>query len=417
MITLKQAFTPQGTIVDHQIPGAEDLTIDCRGLTLLPALIDPHVHLRTPGAEHKENWETGARAAIAGGITTVFDMPNNNPACITHERVLQKRALIDAQLKRADIPLRYGIYFGADKEHLEEMRSAKPFTVALKIFMGSSTGNLVMDDHAAIDRAFKIAGEEDIIVAVHAEDEYLLQQRHKALAHLRHPSAHSEIRCPEAAVIATSQALDLCAKYNTRLYLLHVSTKEEVALIRQAKRNGLPVFAETTPHHLHLTVDDYKKWGTLVQMNPPLRKKEDAEVLWEALQDGAFDSIGTDHAPHSLEEKALGFGKAPSGVPGLETHLPLLLQAYHEGRLTLERIIALTSSNLTKFFNLQENSDVTLVDLKKTRTVEDRLLHTRCGWSPFAGRELTGWPVYTIVQGSVYRVDQGITKLTERDRC
>jgi dihydroorotase len=415
MLIFRNVSTIDGKTTDYTVVQAEDtdqtIEIDASGLTLLPALIDPHVHLRTPGAEHKENWESGARAALAGGITTVFDMPNNTPACITKECMIEKRALIDSQLQRTGIPLRYGVYLGADKHNLHEIAQIQPLAAALKIFMGSTTGNLVMDDPQALDNAFKLAAEHDLLVAVHAEDEHILQSRYQQFFHLNYPAAHSEIRDRQAAVVATEQALELCAKYRTRLYLLHVSTKEEVELIRRAKKAGLPIFAETTPHHLFLSIEDYAQWGTLVQMNPPLRTREDQAALWEAIRDNTFDTIGSDHAPHTLEEKAKGFGKAPSGTPGLETTLPLLLNAYHDGRLSLERIVSLTRTNAEKAFRLPSHDDVVLVDLQRTRTVDNARLQTRCGWSPFAERTLKGWPVYTVVQGHVFRVDEGIKKL------
>lgn len=403
MITLKNVKTLDGQIYTHQVDSSVDQVIDGKGtLTLMPALIDPHVHFRTPGAEQKENWESGAQAAIAGGVATVFDMPNNNPPCNTREAMLAKMQQIDEQLSKIGIPLRYKLYFGVDENHVEEISFVKDLLVGIKIYMGASTGNLVMKNEKAIERAFQLAAQEDLIISVHAEDEKILQKQQALYANQSDPAVHSKIRDRSAAIKATEQAIALTEKYGGQLFVLHVSTKEELDLIRQAKRNELLVYAEVTPHHLFLTEKDYAQWGTLVQMNPPLRTQADQEALWEAIHDGTVDTIGSDHAPHLLQEKKLPYGQAPSGVPGIETTLPLLLNAYHEGKISLEKIIALTRFNIQDIFRLEPNSDVILVDMEKSQTVQNNLLKTKCGWSPFEGRTLKGWPVYTILQGKVF---------------
>lgn len=403
MITLKNVKTLDGQIYTHQVDSAIDQVIDGKGnLTLMPALIDPHVHFRTPGAEQKENWESGAQAAIAGGVATVFDMPNNDPACNTREAMLAKMKQIDQQLAKIGIPLRYKLYFGVDEKHVEEISFVKDLLVGIKIYMGSSTGNLVMENEKALDRAFQLAAQEDLIISVHAEDEKILKKQQALYANQSDPAVHSKIRDRSAAIKATEQAIGLTEKYGGQLFVLHVSTKEEMDLIRQAKSRELLVYAEVTPHHLFLTEKDYAQWGTLVQMNPPLRTQADQEALWEGIHDGTVDTIGSDHAPHLLQEKNLPYGQAPSGVPGIETTLPLLLNAYHEEKISLEKIISLTRFNIQDIFRLEPNSDVILIDLEKSQTVQNNLLKTKCGWSPFAGRTLKGWPVYTIVQGKVF---------------
>lgn len=402
MITIKNVKTLEGTVKTITLEG-EEKTLDGEGrLTLFPGLIDCHVHLRTPGAEHKEDWKTGSGAAIRGGFTTVFDMPNNKPSCITKENLEAKKALIDKQLKEIDIPLRYKLWLGADQDHLDEIGKCKEEIIGVKVYMGSSTGDLVMTDKSALETVFQLCAQRDLMVAVHAEDEDILNGR-KAIFHSEtNPAIHSKIRDRSAAIKAVEEAISLAEKFNTQLYIAHVTTKEELDLIREAKKNQLLVYAEATPHHLFLNEEAYQKWGTKVQMNPPLRTLSDNEALWEAINDYTIDTIGSDHAPHTLDEKGKPYGECPSGVPGLETTLPLFLNAYMQGKITLERIIELMRINPINMFQLEPNNDAVLVDLELKREVKDAALKTKCGWSPFTGRVLQGWPVTTIVNGRVF---------------
>lgn len=414
MITLKNVKTIEGAIVDYRIDGPYDVTIDGDSrLTLLPALIDPHVHFRIPGADHKETWHTGARAALAGGVTMVFDMPNNMPACTTVERAFEKKTLIDSQLQQVGIPLRYGLFLGADQNHLEEIPRVQGPIIGIKVFMGSSTGELLMTEKAALDEVFRLAAEHDFVVAVHAEDEERLRSRKQLFHHDRHPAVHSRIRDRQAAANALSQAIELAAKYGTRLYALHLSTIEEMSLIREAKGSGVTVTAETTPHHLFLNEQAYNTWGTKVQVNPPIRTADDQVSVWAAIVDGTIDIIGSDHAPHTLEEKNHAYPHSPSGMPGVETRLPLLLHACNSGRLDLQTVARLTRTNIEKLFRLQPNDDVVLVDMEVSRVVTDDKLQTACGWSPFTGRTLRGWPLYTILKGQLYdlRSPDGIPRV------
>ncbi len=401
MIEIHNVQTIDGHRIDHYIQSDQDEQIDGTGLFLLPALIDPHVHFRVPGEEQKEDWETAARAAIAGGVTTVFDMPNNTPSCITAQRLRDKKALINQQLK---MPLRYGLYLGADQNHLEEIPKLKDQIVGLKIYMGSSTGDLLMNDPKSLETAFRIAAENDVLVAVHAEDEELIQKRiNECKSELQlGAAAHSIIRNEEVAARAVAQAIDLAAKYKTRLYIVHVSTREELNLIRKAKKFGLTVYAEATPHHLFLNTKAYKSLGTLALVNPPLRRNN--EALWEAIQDETIDTIGTDHAPHLLEEKKRPYGLAPSGFPSIELYLALLLNAHNEGKITLEQIVSLTHTRPQEIFRWEINDDVVLVDLNRVRTVDNSHLQTKAKWSPYAGMTLKGWPLYTILRGKTYKL-------------
>lgn len=404
MITIRNAQSPEGRSIDLALESESHEAIDAEGLTLIPALIDPHVHFRTPGLEHKETWETASKAAISGGITTVFDMPNTLPPTITIERLIEKKQRIDAQLKKAGIPLHYGLYLGADKSHFDQIARCKEECVALKVFMGSSTGDLVMDDDSSLHSAFSLCAQHDMLLAVHAEDEALIQERKALFPHADHPRFHSQVRNDEVAFRATRKAIELSRLYKTRLYLLHIGTKREVDLIKQAKEEGLPVFAETTPHHLFLTQDAYETLGTKVQMNPPLRTETDRLALWEGIRNGTIDTIGSDHAPHTLEEKALPYGKAPSGIPGVETTLPLLLNAAAKGNITLSQIIRLMRTRVQEIFRIPPNDDWVLIDLKLSQAIDEKRLKTKCGWSPYAGLALKGWPVKTILKGRIYDI-------------
>lgn len=373
----------------------------------LPALIDPHVHFRVPGSAHKEDWRTGARAAIAGGVTTVFDMPNNNPACTTAERLREKKTAIESQLVDAGIPLRYHLYLGATQNDMSALEPASGQYVGIKVFLGQSTGDLLMEDDRAFDELCRKAAALGAIVAVHAEDEATMQHNKQTLQQSNTTidvSMHSKIRSREAAMVALQKAIAAAKKYGTKLYILHASTKEEVTMVREAKRNGLTIALETTPHHLFLNESAYATLGTKAQMNPPLRTEEDQVALWQGLRDGTIDTIGTDHAPHTLEEKNQPYGKAPSGVPGIETLLPLMLTAVRDGKLTLDRLMAVTRTNAETFFGLPAKNDTVAVDMDTVRAVRGEHLKTKCAWSPFEGWELVGWPVATVLRGKKFVV-------------
>lgn len=402
MIHIKNARSLQGDTLNLSIQSYDDLTIDASSLTVFPGLIDPHVHFRTPGMEHKEDWRTAARASIAGGYTTVFDMPNTLPPTITEELLIAKKNQIEAQLAEAGIPLRYQLFFGADKAHFNEIPKVKNAVVGIKVFMGCSTGNLVIDDDESLATVFEIAAKNDMLVAVHAEDEKRIHVRKHEFKDAKDYHEHSIIRDPEVALIAVEKAIGLTKKFGTRLYILHVSTRGEIELIAQAKQAGLPVFAETTPHHLFLDSSSYASLQGRAVVNPPLRSHGHQAALLKAINDGIIDTIGSDHAPHTLEEKSRPFGACPSGMPGIETTLPLLLTAYQQKLLSLEKIISITSQRAQEIFRLPKTDDIVLVDLNKQATVDNTHLQTKCKWSPYAGRELTGWPVYTIVNGKCF---------------
>ena|SRR3990167_4533951 len=400
MILIKNVQLVDGSITDLEIASDANDVIDGGGLTALPAVIDPHVHFRTPGMEYKEDWTTAARAAINGGCTLVFDMPNTLPPTVTAELLAEKKLIIDKQLQQAGIPLRYELFFGADKAHLAQIPLVKSQVIGIKVFMGCSTGNLVIDDEESLNAVFSIAAQNDMIVAVHAEDEEMMVERKQEYFEAGNYACHSVIRNIDVAARAVEKAINLTRKYGTRLYVLHVSSAEEIALIKAAKLEGLPVFAETTPHHLFFDTASYDTLHGKCVVNPPLRDKSHHAALFVAIHEKVIDTIGSDHAPHTMEEKAKPYGQCPSGMPGIEFMLPVLLNAHHQGLISLQEVVALTSQNARHIFRIEDYQDWVLVNLKKTATVSATA--SKCGWSPYMGQQLTGWPVFTIVCGKVF---------------
>jgi len=384
--------------IDAAIDAQARESIDADGRLLLPGVIDPHVHLREPGKEHKEDLASGSRAAARGGVTSFLEMPNTEPATTT-------RALLADKLARAarKSVVNYGFFMGATPDNLDELNAASP-TPGIKIFMGCSTGGLLVDRDEDLERIF--AGGERVI-CVHAEDEKRMHARQQQFAGRGDPAVHSEIRDNEAARIATARALAFSKKYRRRLHIMHMSTHEEVELLRADKPAW--VKAEASPNHLFLNDAEYARQGTLVQMNPPMRKREDNAALWAALHDGVIDFIGTDHAPHTLAEKQRPYGQAPSGMPGIETALPLMLTEMQAGRCTLAQVQQWMCYGPAAAYGIPDkgrilegwDADLTLVDLDTPRTLGNADIVSKCAWTPYAGRVLRGWPLYTIVAGTV----------------
>ncbi|MEO1430102.1 MAG: dihydroorotase [Cyanobacteria bacterium J06633_8] len=372
--------------------------IDADGLTLLPGVIDPQVHFREPGLEHKEDLFTASCACAKGGVTSFLEMPNTRPLTITQEALNDK-------LERASSKclVNYGFFIGATADNLSELLHANP-TPGIKIFMGSMHGPLLVDPQEILEGIFA-SGE--ILIAVHAEDQSRLRQRREEFANIHDVAIHSQIQDNQAALIATQRALKLSKKYRRRLHILHMSTAEEANLLREDKPSW--VTAEVTPQHLLLNKTAYEEIGTLAQMNPPLRTSHDNEVLWQALLDGVIDFIATDHAPHTLEEKAQVYPKTPSGMPGVETSLPLMLTAAEEGRCSVAQVVNWMSTAVASAYSIPNkgliapgyDADLVLVDLNSRKKVRREELVTKCGWSPFEGWNLTGWPVTTIVGGEI----------------
>ncbi|MGI2908395.1 dihydroorotase [Tolypothrix sp. VBCCA 56010] len=372
--------------------------IDADGLTLLPGVIDPQVHFREPGLEHKEDLFTASCACAKGGVTSFLEMPNTRPLTITQQA-------LDDKLQRAQSKclVNYGFFIGATPENLPDLLNAKP-TPGIKIFMGSMHGHLLVDADAALEAIF---AKGDRLIAVHAEDQARINQRRQEFAGIHDPAVHSQIQDNQAALLATKLALRLSEKYQRRLHILHMSTAEEADLLRHYKPSW--VTAEVTPQHLLLNTSAYEKIGTLAQMNPPLRSPHDNEVLWQALRDGVIDFIATDHAPHTLEEKALEYPNSPSGMPGVETSLPLMLTAAMQGRCSVAQVVNWMSTAVASSYGIPNkgaiapgyDADLVLVDLQTYHQVKREELLTKCGWSPFEGWNLTGWAHTTIVGGEI----------------
>lgn len=372
--------------------------IDADGLTLLPGMIDPQVHFREPGLEHKEDLFTASCACARGGITSFLEMPNTRPLTID-------QAALDDKLRRASEKclVNYGFFIGATADNLEALLKVNP-TCGIKIFMGSMHGALLIDQDALLESIF---AHGDRLIAVHAEDQARISQRRQEFAGITDPAIHSQIQDNQAALMATQLALKLSKKYQRRLHILHMSTAEEAELLRQDKPAW--VTAEVTPQHLLLNTDAYAQIGTLAQMNPPLRSLHDNEVLWQALLDGVIDFIATDHAPHTLEEKAQGYPNTPSGMPGVETSMALMLTQAMQGRCTVPQVANWMSTAVAKAYGIPNkgaiapgyDADLVLVDLETYRPVRREELLTKSRWSPFEGWDLTGWAVVTIVGGQV----------------
>jgi len=338
--------------------------IDAKNNYVLPGIIDPHVHFREPGMTHKEDFFTGSVAAAAGGITTILDMPNTNPPTTTAKLLKQKKELAEKSI------VNYGFHFGAAVDNLAEIRKVRDRVASTKLFMNLSTGKMMIEDRSLIGHIF----ENSKIVSVHAEKEKV------------------------------AEAVAYAKKTGTRLYLCHISLKDEIDFLRKAKNRN--IFAEVTPHHLFLTKDDAKKLKSFAEMKPDLKAKEDQDALWKAIEDGVIDTIGTDHAPHTVEEKKKDF---PSGVPGCETALALMLDAVNRGRISLTRVVRLMCRNPAEIFRIKNkgrikvgyDADLVIVDMGKRKKVQDKNLLAKCKWSPFNGKILKGWPVVTIVGGNV----------------
>lgn len=398
MLTITNILMPDETRQTLTRDYPEDLTIDGTDLLALPGLIDPHVHFRVPGLEDKEDWQHASVAALKGGVTTVFDMPNTKPATTTQERLQNKFAIIDGQLAEVGLPLRYKLFFGADKNQFHEIVKVKADIAGIKVFMGASTGDLLMDDESSLHAVYALAKAHGLLIALHAEDELIIRNNAAKYADQTDFKYHSIIREPQAAVKAVQLVIELAELYQVPSYILHVSTQGELDLVKAAKARGVMVYIETCPHYLFLDDSQYSNLNGRGKMNPPLRSKIDQDVLWQALNEGVIDTIGSDHAPHQLNEKEQPLCKCPSGVPGIETTLPLLITAWRENKLSLAKLVALTHDNPQQIFNLPVNDDLVLVDIVNYRELSDAQMATKCHWTPFVGMNLTGFPRYVFTQ-------------------
>jgi dihydroorotase len=372
--------------------------IDCTGLDVLPGVIDSQVHFREPGLEHKEDLESGSRAAVMGGVTAVFEMPNTHPNTDTAERVQDKLARAHHRMW-----CDHAFYVGATSANAADLAELErlPGTAGVKIFMGASTGSLLVAEDEALARVLASGVRR---VAIHAEDEARMQAR-KHLRVVGDVASHPVWRDDESAMLATQRILRLARAARRPIHILHITTPAELEVIAQ---NRDIATCEVTPQHLTLAGEDaYPRLGTYAQMNPPIRSAAHRAGLWHWLRQGVPDVLGSDHAPHTREEKAKTYPDSPSGMPGVQTMLPLMLDHVAQGHLTLARLIDLTSAGVQRVFGLQAkgriavgyDADFSVVNLKGRFAVEESWLESRCGWSPFMGMELQGRVIGTIIRG------------------
>ena len=384
-------------------------TLSFKHLMVLPGLIDSQVHFRQPGLEHKEDISHGTLSAIKGGITAVFEMPNTNPPTMTAESLKEKM-----QIAETDAHCDFAFYLGAGKNNASNLNEIENMQgcCGVKMFLGSSTGNLAVDDEQTIDTALK--GRKRM-TAIHSEDEARMKERkHLSEKEPRRPHNHPVWRDEESALISTKRVVGIARKHNTPLHILHISTKQELEFLKDHKDL---ISLEATPQHLTLHAPEcYDLYGTYAQMNPPIRDKSHQEALWKAIQTGLIDIIGSDHAPHTKQEKQRPYPNSPSGIPGVQTLLPLMLNHVNHQKLNLKTLVKLLSLNVVKRFKLKNQGEIkvgnkahfTVVDLKAKKKIESEWLASKCGWSPFENLEVTGWPVATILYGQVIMKDDEV---------
>ena len=383
--------------------------VDAKGLMVLPGVIDTQVHFREPGLEWKEDLETGSRAAVLGGVVAVFEMPNTQPTTTDPE------ALADKLLRaRGRMHCDHAFYVGGTHENADALGELErlPGCCGVKVFMGASTGTLLVPDDPGVEAILRHVNRR---ATFHSEDEYRLAER-RALAREGDWTSHEEVRDAESAIRSTERLLKLAHETGKRIHVLHVTTAQEIDLLARHKDVAT---VELTPQHLTLTAPEaYQRLKGLAQMNPPIRGAEHQAGLWRGIVQGVADVLGSDHAPHTLEEKARIYPASPSGMPGVQTLVPVMLNHVAHGRLTLERFVDLTSAGAQRVFGIAGkgrmakgwDGDLTLVDLKARRTLKHADMATRSGWTPFDGMDITGWPVATIVRGHVVMRDVEILK-------
>ena len=406
-----ETIDPTGSLIPHE----DELLVDAEGLHLLPGMIDPQCHFRDPGQPEKEDLGSGSAAAVSGGVTSFLDMPNNKPSITTMDGMNMK--LGTASQKCVN---NYGFFIGATPENVADLQEAVgtpdapiaiPGICGIKVFMGSSTGTLLVNERKALETIFEnTAG----LIAVHAEDEQRLIERFEEFKSRTDIAAHAEWRDDVTALLATKLAVELAESTGHRLHVLHLTSGLEAdwlegktTLPSQAEGSGAIITTETLPQHLTFDEDDVKREGTRLKMNPPIRYKKDRELLWNHMQKGTIQCIATDHAPHTLEAKDLGFPKAPSGMPGVDTSLAVMLTHAKDGKCSIEDVVRWMSTNVADCYNMSgkglleegNDGDVVLVDMVNEAVVEDKNSWSRVGWSPFRGQALVGWAQVTVVAG------------------
>ena len=399
-------------VIDGKIAFIGDLsqasageTFDATGLTVLPGVIDTQVHFREPGLEWKEDLETGSRAAALGGVVAVFEMPNTNPNTTDPDTMADKLARAKDRMWTD-----HAFYLGGTHENADYLGELErlPGCCGVKVFMGASTGDLLIADDEGVRKVLSNVRRR---ATFHSEDEYRLVER-RGLARTGDWTSHPEVRDAESAIRSTRRLVGLAKETGARIHVLHVTTRDEMEYLRFHKDVAT---VEITPQHLTLAAPEaYERLGAYAQMNPPIRSQEHVDALWLwGMQQGVADVIGSDHAPHTKEEKAKPYPASPSGMPGVQTLVPLMLTHVANGRLSLERFIDLTSAGAQRVFGtankgrmaVSYDADLTVVDLKAKRTITHDQQASRCGWTPFDGVEATGWPMATIVRGRVVMQD------------
>ena len=399
-------------VIDGKIAFIGDLSqasagevFDATGLTVLPGVIDTQVHFREPGLEWKEDLETGSRAAALGGVVAVFEMPNTNPNTTDPDTMADKLARAKDRMWTD-----HAFYVGGTHENADYLGELErlPGCCGVKVFMGASTGDLLIADDEGVRKVLSNVRRR---ATFHSEDEYRLVER-RGLARTGDWTSHPEVRDAESAIRSTRRLVGLAQETGARIHVLHVTTRDEMEYLRFHKDVAT---VEITPQHLTLIGPEaYERLGSYAQMNPPIRSQEHVDALWLwGMQQGVADVLGSDHAPHTKEEKAKPYPASPSGMPGVQTLVPLMLTHVANGRLSLERFIDLTSAGAQRVFGtankgrmaVSYDADLTIVDLKAKRTIMHDQQATRCGWTPFDGMEATGWPMATIVRGRVVMQD------------
>ncbi len=373
---------------------------DASNKLVLPGIIDTQTHFREPGSTDREDLESGSRAAVLGGVTSVFEMPNTNPP--TSNLVEFEKKL---NLAKNRMHCNYAFYFGATPENVDQLSKLKGLKgcCGVKLFAGSSTGKLLVDKEADIE---KVISQSDRIVSIHSEDEEILNLRKKFIKE-GDVHSHPEWRNVESAISSTRRVVKIAERYNKQIHVLHVTTKDEVDFLAMHKKN---VTFEITPQHLTLYAPDcYDELGTFAQMNPPIRKKEHYDRLWVAIKNSIADVLGSDHAPHSKEDKNKKYPATPSGMPGVQTILPVMLNHINNKKLSLEQLIKLMSENPCRIFGIKNkgyikknfDADLTIVDMNKEQTIKNEMIASKCGWTPFNNLTVKGFPIATIVNGKI----------------
>jgi dihydroorotase len=407
-----------GTVVNHDGVGRRDIgvrdgriaalgaipaasageRIDCTGLTILPGVIDTQVHFREPGAEHKEDLESGSRAAVLGGVTAVFEMPNTNPLTVSAAALADKLTRAQGRM-HCD----HAFFMGGTRDNAHELGELEmlPGCAGVKVFMGSSTGSLLVEDDNGIAEILRHIRRR---AAFHAEDEFRLRERLSERV-AGDAASHPVWRDSAAALMATERLVRLARAAGKRIHILHISTAEEMRFLAGHKDVAS---VEVTPHHLTLSADDYARLGTKLQMNPPVRDRAHRDGLWAGVANGVADILGSDHAPHTLAEKEKPYPASPSGMAGVQTLVPVMLDHVAKGRMSIERFVDMTSAGPARLFQIAGkgriaagyDADFTVVDLKRSEILTDAWIASKAGWTPYAGMAVTGWPVGTIIRGN-----------------